>query len=113
MRLLCLLLTMIMFTMNATAFAPENTANTAKTNSYSSMSAKVNSAIDSAKSRITQLYDLDTALLQSYFDQAEAKLEELKVASGDTSALEAEIEELCAKIVMASAESRVVSARAT
>ncbi len=113
MRLLCLLLIMIMFTVNTIASASENAADMAKKSSYSSMSAKVNSAIGSAKSRISQLYDLDTVLLQSYFDEAEAKLEELRAASGNTSALEAEIEELCNKIVMASAESRVVSARAT
>ena len=113
MRLLCLLLIMITFTMSTIASASENMVDTAKSSSYSSMAAKVNSAIGSAKSRITQLYDLDTALLQGYFAEAEAKLEELRTASGNTSALEAEIEEICNKIVMASAESKVVSARAT
>ena len=77
------------------------------------MSSKVTSTINTAQNRISQLYDLDAELLQSYFTQVQAKLSQLKTASGDTSVLEAEIEELCNKIVMASAESKAVSARAT
>ena len=93
--------------------AAEATSGAATRASYSTVSSKVNSTINTAKNRITQLYDLDTQLLQSYFDEVQAKLNQLKNASGDTTALEAEIDELCNKIVMASAESKVVSARGT
>ena len=77
------------------------------------MSSKVNSTINSAKNRINQLYDLDTELLEGYFTEVLAKLEEFRTATGDKDALEGEINELCDKITMAGAESKVVSARAT
>ena len=112
-RLVCLLLVTVMLSTGTATLALENTVATVQKSSYSSMSSKVKTAINSAKSRIAELYDLDTELLQSYFDEAEIKLEQLRTASGNTSALEAEIEELCNKITMASAESKVVSARAT
>ena len=113
-RLLCLVMIgSMLISMCTVAFALERLPDISIKSSYSSMSSKVNSTISTAQNRMTQLYDLDTQLLQSYFTQVQAKLSQLKTASGDTSALEAEIEELCNKIVMASAESKVVSARAT
>ena len=113
-RLLCLVMVSVMLVSTGTVtFALESATDTSVNRSYSSMSSKVTSTINAAQSRISQLYDLDTELLQSYFTEVQAKLNQLKTASSNASALEAEIEELCNKIVMASAESKAISARAT
>ena len=112
-KILCLVMICgMLIPMRTVALASENTNISVKSN-YSSLSSKVSSTINTAQSRISKLYDLDTQLLQNYFTEVQAKLSQLKTSSGDTSALEAEIEDLCNKIVMASAESKVVSARAT
>ena len=113
-RLICLLIVGgMLLSMSTVVLALEGLPDISLKNSYSSMSSRVNSVISAAQSRISQLYDLDTQLLQSYFTQAQERLAELKTASGNTAALESEIEDLCNKIVMASAESKAVSARAT
>ena len=112
-KLLCFSLIMIMLTLSTPTFAIDSMAESVAKSSYSTVSSKVNSTINSAKNRITQLYDLDTVLLESYFTEVLAKLEEFRTATSNKDVLEGEINELCDKITMASAESKVVSARAT
>ena len=104
---------MIMLTLSTPTFAIDSMAESVAKSSYSTMSSKVNSTINSAKNRITQLYDLDTELLEGYFTEVLTKLDEFRTATSNKDVLESEINELCDKITMASAESKVVSARAT
>lgn len=112
-KILCLSLVMIMLISGAHILAINSAAAGDTKASYTAMSSKVDSTVNSAKNRINQLYDLDTELLEGYFTEVFAKLEEFRTATGDKTALESEINELCNKITMASAESKVVSARAT
>lgn len=112
-KILCFSLIMIMLTLSTPTFAIDSMAESVAKSSYSTMSSKVNSTINSAKNRITQLYDLDPVLLEDYFTEVLAKLEEFRTATSNKDVLESEINELCDKITMASAESKVVSARAT
>jgi len=84
--------------------------------SYSDVSAELKTVVNAANERITKLYDLDKALIQSYIRDAEAKLAKLKTLQpnqAEYSKLQAQISELCNKILVASAESKVVSARST
>ena len=83
---------------------------------YSELSAELKTVTDTANQRIAKLYDLDKALIDGYIRDAEAKLARLKTLQSsqtEYSTLEAEISQLCNKILVASAESKVVSARST
>ena len=84
--------------------------------SYSELSAELKSVKNAANDRIAKLYDLDKTLIEGYIRDAEAKLARLKTlqsGQAEYTKLQAEIGELCNKILLASAESKVVSARST
>lgn len=84
--------------------------------SYSELASELSKVANAANQRIEKLYDLDKELIASYIRDAEAKLAKLKnLQSGQAEylVLQAEISELCNKILVASAESKVVSARST
>ena len=102
-------------------------------NTYSSTVNKVNSAVSSAQTKISQLYDLNTELINYYKSQAQSKLNELnslknqitsKISSNASSteinalanqfnSLVTTIEGLCQSIEMCLTDSKVVSARST
>ena len=87
-----------------------------RTSSYSDLSSELKAVVNAVNQRLTKLYDLDEALIGGYIRDAEAKLERLKTLQSNQtefSKLQAEISELCNKILVASAESKVVSARST
>ena len=65
-KLVCLLMAISMLAATGIAvFAADAASGATARASYSTVSSKVNSTINTAKNRITQLYDLDTQLLQS------------------------------------------------
>ena len=99
-------------------------------NTYNTLASRVNTVISSAETRLAQLYDLDRGLLAGYISEARAKLAEMKqikdsfqsgTLTDDERATQAinftsaeiAVEQLCDRIVTASAESKVVSARST
>lgn len=100
---------------------------------YENLVTSVNSVIDSANTRIRQLYDVDVETLEKYIAEVTSELEELKeVKEGIEQALDNEnltpearlsllmqyndsqlvIEKLRQQIIVSSAESKAVSARA-
>ena len=100
---------------------------------YENLVTGVNAVIETAETRIRQLYDIDTELLGGYIEDIKAELESLKLVKEDIEkALEDPdltadgrlnllmsynnsqlvIEKLRQKIVISSAESKAVSARA-
>ncbi len=97
------------------------------TSDYSAVVSHANKAISEAESRLNKLYDLDRELLSGYISETErelARLAELKnkiqaaASNQEKDSLLTEfnntkilLAELCDKIVIHSAESRVVSAR--
>lgn len=87
-----------------------------RASSYSELAAELKTVANAANQRIAKLYDLDKTLIQGYIRDAEAKLERLKTlqsGQAEYSKLQTEISDLCNKILVASAESKVVSARST
>ena len=104
------------------------TVNISSINSkYNNALSKVNSAVNSAQSMISQLYDLNFALIESDIAQAKSNLEQMaklkgKITSSSSTtdsavveyeALYSEIESICARIAISLVESKAVSARST
>lgn len=100
---------------------------------YENLVTSVNSAIDSAKTKIKQLYDVDASALNRYIEQATQELaalktvkEEIELALEDENLTQSQrlsilmrynnsqliIEKLRQKIIVSSVESKKVSARA-
>ena len=101
-------------------------SNSAVNSTYNSLSSRLTSVSSSAQTRITQLYDVDVGLINSYISEAKATLSELNSLKSSISSTTGDektdllmefssksvlLEELCDKILICSAESRVVSAR--
>ena len=98
---------------------------------YNNLANKVNAAVSDAEKKLAQLYDIDIELIEGYILQARNELDKLKnikdrilnneqsdLSDEERSALLMEytngqivIDDLCCKIVMSLAESKVVSAR--
>ena len=94
--------------------------------SYNSISSRLQSVTREAQTRISQLYDIDAQSLQEYISEANAllsRLDQIKrqiSTATDKSGLLKEFNDcydalslLCDKILVCSAESKVVSARST
>ena len=98
-------------------------------NTYDSLVNKVNSAVNNANSKISQLYDLDTELIDVYISQAQSELNTANTLKNnilsninganvnslvaDFNNSKARIEELCTLIDVSLVESKVISARST
>ncbi|MBO5715030.1 MAG: family 10 glycosylhydrolase [Clostridia bacterium] len=98
---------------------------------YNNASNKVSSAVKSAETKFSQLYDLDKELIDSYISQAKSEIKRMETLKSNISNLlntspnssqidtlvgqfneaEARVDELCTLINVSLIESKVVSAR--
>ncbi len=98
-------------------------------NTYSTLASKVNSAVNAAQSKILQLYDLDTKLIDGYISEVQGEINKanslknnivnningsnVETYISEFNNSKARIEELCTLIEVSLVESKVVSARST
>ena len=100
---------------------------------YNNASNKVSSAVKSAETKLSQLYDLNKELIDDYISQAKSEIKRMETLKSNISNLlntspnssqidtlaqqfneaNARVEELCTLINVSLVESKVVSARAT
>ena len=111
--------------MNTGASVSASTINS----TYSTLSNKVTAAVNNAQSKISQLYDLDTELINEYISQAQSELNKANSLKNsivnningsnvesyitDFYTSKTRIEELCTLIEVSLVESKVISARST
>lgn len=108
-----------------------NVTTSSLNSTYNSASNKVSSAVKSAETKLSQLYDLDKELIDSYISQAKSEIKRMETLKSNISNLlntspnsaqidtlaqqfneaNARVEELCTLINVSLIESKVVSAR--